>query len=123
LDDFNRLFLWRAERTVSKYAQISLEGNKYSVCGVAPKSKVQVRYNPFDLTEIQVFYKDKYIGKSKANVLTNKQVKKMPEEADKSVQQVSEASSDYFKKLREKHMEKQQEAADNFNYSQLNNQE
>lgn len=123
LEEFNSLFLWREQRSVTKYGRIPLQTNKYSVKGVAPGSKVEVRFNPFDLSEVQIFFKGRFIGLSKANVLNRVQVKAVPEERDRPEAEVSQASSDYFKKLREQHHGQKLEEADGIRFSDLNEKE
>lgn len=53
------IFLWEETRKVDKTGCISLDGNAYEVdlelCG----ERVQLRYDPFDLTRIQVWHLDK----------------------------------------------------------------
>jgi putative transposase len=47
-------FLWEAHRTVSKTALVSLQGNTYQVDPLLVGHRVELVFDPFDLTTIQV---------------------------------------------------------------------
>jgi len=49
------VFLWKDRRRVDKTGLLSLDGNRYEVDPRLAQRRVQVRYDPFDLTEIQVW--------------------------------------------------------------------
>jgi putative transposase len=123
LEEFNSLFLWRIIRTVSKYGKIRLENNLYYAEGIAPSSKVEVRYDPFDLEEVQIYKGGTFIKKVKANVFKTKQVKSIPEEMKTDTKKVSEASMHYFAKIRVIHNQQKKEQAEQFKYSDLEKKE
>lgn len=50
------VFLWREDRRVDKTGQVSLQGNRYEVDPRLAARRVQLRYDPFDLSVIQVWY-------------------------------------------------------------------
>ena len=47
-------FLWEAQRTVTKTALVSLQGNTYQVDPLLVGRRVELVFDPFDLTRIQV---------------------------------------------------------------------
>src|SRR6187551_2260028 len=47
-------FLWEAHRTVSKTALVSLQGNTYQVDPLLVGHRVELVFDPFDLTRIPV---------------------------------------------------------------------
>ncbi len=49
------VFLWREDRTVSKVHTFTLSANLYEVAPELSDQKVEVRFNPFDLSRILVF--------------------------------------------------------------------
>lgn len=49
------IFLWEEERTVDKTGCISVEGNRYEVTLDLVKQRILLRYDPFDLSIIQVW--------------------------------------------------------------------
>ena len=55
-------FLWSAERTVTKTATVSLHGNQYEVDPALAGRKVELVFDPFDLTRIEVRYQHRPFG-------------------------------------------------------------
>ncbi len=55
-------FLWSARRTVTKTATISLHGNSYEVDAALVGRRVEVVFDPFDLTRLQVRYQGRPMG-------------------------------------------------------------
>jgi putative transposase len=73
LVELNEIFLWEETRTVDKTSGVSLMGNTYEVeCGLE-KTKVQLRYDPFDLRHIQVWQE----GKRYADALPMETVRRL----------------------------------------------
>lgn len=56
------LFRWTATRTVGKTATVSLHGNRYTVDPSLVGYRVELRYDPQDLTRIAVYDRDDYRG-------------------------------------------------------------
>jgi putative transposase len=63
-DQLRRAFLWREQRTVSAVATVSLHGNRYEVDASLVGRKVDLLFNPFDLTRIEVEYQDRPMGQA-----------------------------------------------------------
>jgi putative transposase len=55
-------FLWSVERTVTKTATVSLHSNQYEVDAALVGRKVELVFDPFDLTRIEVRYKHRPCG-------------------------------------------------------------
>lgn len=55
-------FLWSQRRTVTKTATISLCGNSYEVDAALVGRRVEVVFDPFDLTQLQVRYQGRPMG-------------------------------------------------------------
>ena len=55
-------FLWSQERTVTKTATVSLHGNSYQVDPALAGRKVELVFDPFDLTRIEVRYQHRPFG-------------------------------------------------------------
>ncbi|MGO9908549.1 MAG: DDE-type integrase/transposase/recombinase [Solirubrobacteraceae bacterium] len=55
-------FLWSQERTVTKTATVSLHGNSYEVDAALAGRKVELIFDPFDLTRIEVRYQHRPMG-------------------------------------------------------------
>jgi transposase InsO family protein len=54
-------FLHRGQRTVTKTATFSFKGNRFQVAAYLRGQKIQVRYDPFDLTRLEVWFQDTFI--------------------------------------------------------------
>lgn len=82
--EFDAIFLHATERTVNKYGVVSFEGNTYEAPGELVLQKVTLRYNPFHLDYIHIYFKDKYFGVAKLIDLAtqrHKSVGLIPEES------------------------------------------
>jgi len=55
-------FLWSQERMVTKTATVSLHGNQYEVDAALVGRKVELVFDPFDLTRIEVRYQHRPFG-------------------------------------------------------------
>lgn len=55
-------FLWSHQRTVTKTATISLHGNSYEVDAALVGRRVEVVFDPFDLTTLQIRYQGRSMG-------------------------------------------------------------
>lgn len=56
LAELREIFLWEESRMVDKTGCVSLDGNTYEVDLELCRKRVQLRYDPFDLSAIQVWY-------------------------------------------------------------------
>lgn len=122
IDHFNSLFFYREPRTVNKYSKIQFNNNLYPVYGLPVGEKVEIRFNPFDLEEILVFRNKTFFSKIKATALNTKAIiKDIPEE--KKRPDISKASVEYFKLVREKYTEQKTQQADNMRFSDLKKEE
>jgi putative transposase len=79
LTELNALFLWEETRSVDKAGCVKLSGNVYEVDAALVGQKIQLRYDPFDLTDVQVWQADKRFGDAKPVELNRKRSKKPDE--------------------------------------------
>ncbi|MBA7624755.1 hypothetical protein ES703_32167 [subsurface metagenome] len=121
IDAFNDLFLWRIEKTIDKFGNIRFQKNIYPIRGLPVGTKVQLRYNPFDLAQVKVYHDDAFYCILRASKLSRKAIIKVPEERKKS--RFSPEAAEYFKRIREKAIELKRQQADNFRYSDLEGKE
>jgi putative transposase len=63
-EQLRRAFLWREQRTVSATATVALHGNRYEVDASLPGRKVDLLFNPFDLTRVEVEYQRRPMGQA-----------------------------------------------------------
>ncbi|WP_051200751.1 DDE-type integrase/transposase/recombinase, partial [Candidatus Microthrix parvicella] len=69
-DAVREAFLWSETRLVTKTATVSLHSNRYEVEAALVGRHVELVFNPFDLTRIDVFYEDRPVGKAIPHVIT-----------------------------------------------------
>jgi putative transposase len=55
-------FLWSAQRTVTKTATVSLHSNIYQVDPVLVGRQIELVFDPFDLADVEVRYRDRSYG-------------------------------------------------------------
>ncbi len=60
--DWEALFLSRAERRVRLDATFSLEGQLWEAPVYLRGQLIQVRFNPFDWSRVEIWWQDKYVG-------------------------------------------------------------
>jgi len=111
---FQAMFLWKDKRTVTKWGKISLHRNQYPVRCRPPQSVVQIRYDPFDLSEILIYEPDppRFLERTHANKQLTLRAPSIPEESKASPPKVSAQSVAYFTRLRERYLQSQKDRKD-----------
>ena len=111
LATFRAMFLWKEQRTVTKWGTVSLYGNRYPVRSRPPKSIVQVRYDPFDLSELLIYDPQSAtrLESTKANKQIATRAPSIPEESRATAPQISAQSVAYFSRLRERYLQGQKQ--------------
>ena len=117
IDKFNSLFFWRTKKNINKYGKIQFNKNGYPIHTLPVGEKVELRYDPFDLSEVQVFKDNTFYCKLRASSLVRKTVPGIPEEKKKPT--ISKETVDYFKNIREKASELKRKEAESIRYSDL----
>ena len=108
---FQALFLWRLNRTVTKYGRVKLFGNQYPVTARPPRTVVQVRYDPFDLQQVAI-YDPQHLKLLETTSVTQQlatQAPTVPEESRSRPPEVSQNARRYFSRLREQHQDHQKQ--------------
>jgi len=118
LEAFNAVFLWRTEKTIDKFATIRFHTNTYPIHGLAVGTRIQLRYNPFDLSQVQVYHEGTSYGVLRASALPRPAVLAVPQERPDS-SQFSPEAAEYFKRIREKATELKRRQADELRYAAL----
>lgn len=57
-------FLWREKRTVTRTASLSLQGNRYSVDPLLAGQQVELRFDPFELSEVEVWQSGHFVARA-----------------------------------------------------------
>ena len=75
-------FSWSAVRLVRNTATVSLEGNVYSVDPFLAGRKVELVFDPFDLTELTVYWQGRKVGRAVPQVIGRHAHPKAPPDDD-----------------------------------------
>lgn len=57
-------FLWRDRRSVTRTASISLQGNRYSVDPLLAGQQVELRFDPFELSEVEIWQSGHFLAQA-----------------------------------------------------------
>jgi putative transposase len=63
-ETLRKAFLWREFRKVRKDGCIELQGNRYEVDAHLVGRKLELRFDPFDLSHLEVFLEGASLGKA-----------------------------------------------------------
>jgi len=77
-------FRWSASRMVTKTATVSLEANRYQVDPALVGKRVELRYDPEDLSVLDVFFDGKPMGVATALVISAHTHSAVPQAAHKA---------------------------------------
>ncbi len=94
--------LWREKRTVSRTATISLQGNRYSVDPLLAGQQVEVHFDPFELSELEVWHNGCFLAQAQVVKLERERhlaLDRIPPPA----QEVSPEHVDFLAALRAEH--------------------
>ena len=64
-ETLRRAFLWREKRTVRKDGTLSLQGNRYQVPAHLVGRTLELRFDPFDLAEMELYLEGKELGRAR----------------------------------------------------------
>jgi putative transposase len=104
-EELKGIFLWEETRTVRKTAVIEVDGNLYDVDSSLRGKKIQIRYNPYDLSYIQVWKDDERFPDAKPAELRNQSHSKLPENPNEDTPHTE--VSDYLELLKKQQEEEQ----------------
>lgn len=106
------LFLWQVTRKVSGIGLISVSGIEFEVDGVLKGRKVEVRYNPFELDWVHIYYKDHFYSKAKpAKVTRWNTASRKTNTANETPREQSTTGIKPLKDLAEQHHKQKQQKA------------
>lgn len=95
-------FLWREKRTVTRTATISLQGNRYSVEPLLAGQPVELRFDPFELSEVEVWQSNHFVGQAQVVKLERERHLALDRIPPPS-QEASPAHVDFLAALRAEH--------------------
>jgi putative transposase len=117
-EQLRHAFLHRTQRKVYKTATVSFQGNRYTVPAYLRGKRVQLRYDPFDLTRLEVWYNDAFLDLAEPEeiVTTNH-----PDvDLDPVPKPAPDSGLDYLALLRLERERLIQEQIDTIHFTQLN---
>jgi putative transposase len=119
-DQLIQAFRWRETRKVRKDSSISLQGNSYQVAPAFIGRTLEVRFDPFDLSSLELWLDDRLVGQASVKIQNRQrhiQVENLvtqPPPAPKPA-----ASLDYLALLRAEFDEIQRKTAGSLQFSKL----
>ena len=111
-------FLHRDQRKVTKTATISFQGNRYRTPDYLRGQSIELRYDPFDLSQLELWFHDTFLQMAQPDQLVNPihpDLKSDPQPARLS----AETDLDYLALLRREHQRLIQAQLDGIHFSQL----
>lgn len=111
------IFLWEEERSVRKTAIIELEGNRYDVDSSLRGKRIQIRYNPFDLSTIQVWKDNERFDDAKPAELRNQSHSKLPDDTDQD--HTPAGVSSFLEQLKKKQEEEKRKQVGTTSFAKL----
>ncbi len=108
-------FLWSEWRTVTKTNTVGLHGNSYEVDAVLVGRKVELVFDPFDLTRIEVRWRGRSMGQAVPHVI-GRHVHAKARPDDTALPEPARTGIDYLRLVEAQHTA---ELAERVQYSQL----
>ena len=115
-----RAFLWREQRKVRRDATLSLQGNTYQVDAHLARRTVELRFDPFDLSHLDMYLDGQSLGPVKV-VIQNRQMHLAVERLATEPAQPPKPKSqlDYLAALRAEYQTQQLRAAGRLEFARL----
>lgn len=120
-----KAFLWREKRTVRKDGRIALQGNSYRVDAQFVGRQIELRFDPFDLSVLEIWLDGHSFGK--ANVVQQGREQHIAVEGLRATPVAQPAqpksSLDFLAVLRAEYQQQQRQQAGSLRFSQLPSEE
>jgi transposase InsO family protein len=111
-------FLHRAHRQVTKTATISFQGNRYRVPDYLRGQTIELRYDPFDLSQLELWFQDTFLQRVQPDALVNPIHPDVEPDPNPTPPPAS-TGLDYLALLRTEHQRLIQAQLDGIHFSQL----
>jgi len=119
-ETLRRAFLWREKRTVRKDGTISLQGNRYQVPSHLVGRTLELRFDPFDLAEMELYLDGNELGR--ARVLLQGRVRHLAVEGldrEPAAAAKPKPKVDFLAALRAEHQASQQHSLGRLSFASL----
>lgn len=111
-------FLHRDQRQVSKTATVSFQGNRYRVPDYLRGQTIELRYDPFDLSQLELWFRDTFLQPVQPDHLVNP-IHPEVEPDPRPAAPPAETGLDYLALLRCEHQRLIQAQLEGIHFSQL----
>ena len=119
-ETMRRAFLWREKRKVRQDATLSLQGNRYQVDPQWVGRSIELRFDPFDLSQIELYLDDTCLGLATVLVQNRKRHLAVERLATEPLDPPKPKSSmDYLAALRAEYRTRQQHELGSLQFTQL----
>ncbi len=119
-ETLRKAFLWRETRKVRRDGRIELQGNTYQVPANLAGRKIELRFDPFDLSNLEIWLDANNLGKAtitqqgrQKHIAVEHLVTQPPQPAK------PKSSLDYLSALRQEHQEKLRHEAGQLQFARL----
>jgi len=120
-----KAFLWREKRTVRKDGRIALQGNTYRVDAQFIGRQIELRFDPFDLSELEVWLEGQTLGQATVLQQGREQHIAVEHLAKAPAPQAAQpkTSLDYLALLRAEYQQHHRQQAGSLRFAQLPREE
>jgi putative transposase len=115
-------FQWRTKRTVTRQATLSLQGNVYNVDPAWSGQAIELRYDPFDLSQMEVYREGVRLGTARLTEAKRQRHLAVEHLVPESRTITAPAQIDFLKTLREEHDQALRQQLGGIRFSQLDPQ-
>ena len=115
-------FQWRTKRTVTRQATLSLQGNVYSVDPAWSGQAIELRYDPFDLSQMEVYREGLRLGTARLTITKRQRHLAVEHLVPENRPTAAPAQIDFLKTLREEHDHALRQQLGGIRFSQLDPQ-
>ena len=112
-------FQWRTKRRVTRQATLSLQGNLYSVDPAWSGQAIELRYDPFDLSQMEVYREGVRLGTARLTITKRQRHLAVEHLVPESRPTAAPAQIDFLKTLREEHDHTLRQQLGGIHFSQL----
>jgi len=113
-------FLWREKRKVRRNATISLQNNIYQVDPALAGQTIELRFDPFDLSHVDLYLETRHLGTATVTVQNRQRHLKVERLAtDPPDPPKPQSSLDFLAALRQEYHDQQQQALGMLHFSHL----
>jgi transposase InsO family protein len=112
-------FQWRTKRRVTRQATLSLQGNVYSVDPAWCGQTLELRYDPFDLSQMDIYRDGTHLGTARLTITKRQRHLAVERLVPEARPPTTPAQLDFLKTLRAEHDQAQRQQLGGLHFAQL----